>query len=602
MVLPVALFRRVRSWAGVNLQTFRVFIAPNRPYRRIHLTLPFLITLGTIPYLATPWLIKFFFDRALAQHSSRNLVIAVALLLLVSAFTFVVPLIDMTVFGVLGLRAVRRLRLGAYSALLRRSSWQMRRYSLGDLCTRIVNDTSLASSFGGQKLIFPMVAILQLIIAVPTALLLSWQLMLCEVPLLAARFLVDRIFQRRAAMMNNIMFPAECAIQSAIIETVNAHALPSSGRSYRHTLRRFSKLIEREATLAAMNIAAAQVQDQTTKLISTAESLSMWIVGGVLYLRGILTLGDFLAFQAVVPLLGANFQKLADPIIALRSQRPMADRLTELLELPAPPCSVEPVDVRQNCGAGSGSKGGQSGWVSLCQFTHSIDLRRVTFGYMPGRRVINGLSQTIAAGDLVRIAGCNGCGKSTLINLILGAGAPHDGEITIDGVNVLRLSRRSINSLFAVAPQDPGLIGESVHFNLALGGDPRGARLQHVAAELGLDHMIAGLPNGYQTLVGENGGALSGGQRQLIALVRALAAPTPILVLDEPTSHLDEQTKGRLEQLILRQHRGGRTVILVSHDPDFCAAARSIQLDSRPLLTDAAKSGDASSNMVMCLS
>ena len=207
--------------------------------------------------------------------------------------------------------------------------------------------------------------------------------------------------------------------------------------------------------------------------------------------------------------------------------------------------------------------------VGLLGFTPSqgaIRFEEVGFRYADaGASVFEDLSLEIQPGQTVALVGPSGGGKSSFVKLLLGLYRPQQGRILIDGQDVAGCTRASVRQAIALVPQDPALFHRTIADNLAYGapGSTR-AQIQDAAMRARLDAMIANLPAGYETLVGERGIKLSGGERQRVAIARALASARPVLVFDEATSSLDTANEQAIQQA-LGQAMAGRTTIIVAH-------------------------------------
>ncbi|MFN9540088.1 MAG: ABC transporter ATP-binding protein [Planctomycetota bacterium] len=213
----------------------------------------------------------------------------------------------------------------------------------------------------------------------------------------------------------------------------------------------------------------------------------------------------------------------------------------------------------------------------------SIRFDRVSFAYQPRQPVIKQVSFEIPFGQCVAIVGANGCGKSTLANLLLRFYDPHQGKIEIDGVDIRSVHPRKLRRQLAWVTQDAALFRTTVWNNIAYGKRKATECEIMRAAQLAcVDRFVDQLPEGYQTQVGDDGKLLSAGQRQRIALARAILADPRILILDEATSNLD----GKSEALIhdhLREFMRSRTTLLITH------RAQSLQLADRVLVMEAGK-------------
>ena len=200
-------------------------------------------------------------------------------------------------------------------------------------------------------------------------------------------------------------------------------------------------------------------------------------------------------------------------------------------------------------------------------FERELRLDEVTFRY-PTREepALRDVAFAIRAGESFGIVGPTGSGKSTLLDVILGMLDPESGTISLDG-RPLRELRHAWQRSIGYVPQDVYLVDDTLRANVALGwyGDEiDDARVREAVHLAGLDDVVAGLPNGVDTIVGERGVRLSGGQRQRVGLARALYTRPKVLVLDEATSNLDQATEHRIVET-LAELRGGVTMIVVTH-------------------------------------
>jgi ATP-binding cassette subfamily B protein len=209
-------------------------------------------------------------------------------------------------------------------------------------------------------------------------------------------------------------------------------------------------------------------------------------------------------------------------------------------------------------------------------FAGELVLEGVSFGY--GREeILRDLSFRVGAGEHVAIFGPNGAGKSTLVNLMLGLYKPQTGSVLADGIPYDELDVRHLRRSIGVVLQDPVIFPGTIAENIAYGRpDAEDEEIRRAATWSTADAFIDNLPDGYETEVGDEGGLLSGGQRQRIAIARALVARPALLILDEPTTHLDDRS---IDQLIanLNGFPGAPTVLMISHDPAVARAVDSVQ-------------------------
>ncbi|MFC1958371.1 ABC transporter ATP-binding protein [Chloroflexota bacterium] len=297
------------------------------------------------------------------------------------------------------------------------------------------------------------------------------------------------------------------------------------------------------------NITAVRLQAlmMPTVQIMTAAAYSLLIIfGGQQVLAGTMGVGVLLAFLLYV-------QRFFDPVIELammytQLQRAMASgvRIFELLD-------VEPV-IKDSPQA-----------IEMPPIKGEIKFHQVSFAYEPGLEVLHDIDLTINPGETVAIVGRTGAGKSSLINLSARFYEATKGEITLDGYNVASVTQQSLRRQIGIVPQDAFLFSGTIEDNIRYGClEASHQEVIEAAKTAGVHEAITHLEHSYDTPVGERGGNLSAGQRQLICLARAILANPPILILDEATSNVDTNTE-RIMQKSLSHLAQGRTCLIIAH-------------------------------------
>ena len=275
--------------------------------------------------------------------------------------------------------------------------------------------------------------------------------------------------------------------------------------------------------------------------------LALWLSGSGRGLSAALPVLGALALGALrlLPLLQQVYQSW----VGLAANRSVAAEVLDLLALPV-------------AETGTAADEGPA-------FHHSIDLQDVGFTY-PTRSqpALQDINLTIPRGSRVALIGKTGSGKSTLVDLLLGLIEPTDGRILIDDASLTAERRKAWQQRVAHVPQSIFLTNDSVARNIAFGSPDRPidrARIEEAARIAQLDDVIASLPDGFETAVGERGVSLSGGQRQRLGIARAVYKDAPVLLLDEATNALDRETEAALIRALDELHRLGKTILIISH-------------------------------------
>ena len=257
---------------------------------------------------------------------------------------------------------------------------------------------------------------------------------------------------------------------------------------------------------------------------------------------GELSIGGFVSFVAALAMVMDPIRKYSQANVKLNQAKAGASRVFALLELD------EEID---------------QGEISIESFKHDIKIKDVTFSYGEGN-VINNLSLTIKKGQKVALVGLSGSGKSTLVNLLLGLYPISSGEILIDDIPLSKIKLNSLRSLFGLVSQDIFLFHDTVHENLIVGKEVSEERLNESLEIAYAKGFIDNLPQKINTVIGDRGTRLSGGQQQRVTIARAFLQQNDILLFDEATSSLDNESE-KLVQKALEELADNKTVIAVAH-------------------------------------
>ena len=268
--------------------------------------------------------------------------------------------------------------------------------------------------------------------------------------------------------------------------------------------------------------------------------------GAFLFLGGRISLGNLSSFVLYSRKFSGPINEAANIIAELQSACAAAERVFRLIDEPP-----EPAD--------------RPGALALENAAGQVDMSHVRFGYDPGRTIIHDLSLHARPGSLVAIVGPTGAGKSTIINLLMRFYDPESGEIRVDGRELRTLTRRSLRLSYAMVLQDTWLFHGTVFDNIAYG--KKGATLEEVSAAAKaakIHSFIARLPQGYDTVLNEEGMNISQGQKQLLTSARAMLLDTRMLILDEATSNVDTRTEQQI-QSAMRALMEGKTCFVIAH-------------------------------------
>lgn len=290
----------------------------------------------------------------------------------------------------------------------------------------------------------------------------------------------------------------------------------------------------------------ASVTGPSVNFINNLSLSLISVFGALMFLGNRITIGNISSFVLYSRKFSGPINEAANIFSELQSALAAAERVFELLdeaEEPADLPNAQPLEV----------------------IAGEVKIERLNFGYDPEKVILKNVNLNAAPGSMVAIVGPTGAGKTTLVNLLMRFYDPQSGKISIDGQEIGAVTRSSLRGAFSMVLQDTWLFNGSVHDNIAYGSP--GATREAVIAAAKAAHihsMIERLPDGYDTIIAEDGTSISKGQKQLLTIARAMLQPAHLLILDEATSNVDIRTEWRIQEA-LRALMRGKTCFVIAH-------------------------------------
>ncbi len=525
----------------------RLFI----PYRWPLAVVTAIIVASSIIGLASPFLLRAVIDTALPARNVRLLAWLVIGMIAVAAVTSALGVIQTWISTKVGQHVMHGLRTSVFGHLQRQSMAFFTRTRTGEVQSRITNDiggmesvvTSTATSIAAN---------LTTAIATAVAMVaLSWRLSLISLVVMPpAIYLTRKVARMRRAITTEQQ--RELANLNVAIEeglSVSGVQLAKTMGSGPSLIQRFTASSARLIDLELRSQLAGRWRMASLSVIFAAIPSIIYLAAGLPVTAGTVTIGTLIAFTTLQNTLFRPLTGLLNTSVSVISSLALFARIFEYLDLPVEVDDpVHPVEI------------------DPAQVTGHVRLQNVSFAY-PGadRLAVKGVDLEIPAGSTLALVGETGSGKTTLASLIARLYDPGSGSVRLDGIDIRDIRLTDLAAIVGVVSQETYLLHATVRENLRYAKPgATDAEIEAAARAAQIHDLIAGLPDGYDTVVGSRGYRFSGGEKQRLAIARTLLRDPRVLVLDEATSALDTETERAVQKAFDALARG-RTTITIAH-------------------------------------
>ena len=507
-----------------------------------------LVVLDSLAAIAGPYLVKTGVDSGVEKGSQGALFLASAIFLVVTAADLADEIASTFVTGRTAERIMLSLRIRIWAQLQRLSLDYYERELAGRIMTRMTTDVDQFESLVENGLLSALVALVTFVGVGVALVVINLELGLVTLSVVIPLAIATVWFRRRSSRLYDLSRERIAIVNADFQESLSG-------------VRESQAFVHEQATMThfhALGLSYLTSRIGAQRLVATyfpfvqflaavADALVLG-VGAVLIRDHSLTVGALIAFLLYIDLFFSPIQQLSQVFDSWQQTRVSVSRIAELMALD--PLTPDPQDPQP-----------------LVSPRGAVALSDVRFGYpnTGAGDALRGFDLTVAPGESVALVGETGAGKSTVLKLLARFYDPLDGSVRLDGRDLRSLGLQDFRSHLGYVPQEAFLFTGTVRDNIAYGRpEASDAEVEAAAREVGAHDVVASLPNGYLTVLGERGGSLSSGQRQLIALARAHLVNPALLLLDEATSNLDLATEARVNAA-MRSVARDRTTIVIAH-------------------------------------
>ncbi len=517
-----------------------------KPYRATVAGVSILVILSTLLTLAGPLLIGIAVDRFIIPGDLSGLLRLGILLLVVYIAASATTMIYGVIMVNISQKLIMNIRSDLFGHVQTLSMAYFDQHVSGDLMSRITNDTEAINRVLSNGLVQLASSLLQLVGILVAMFVLSWQLALGSLIVLPLTIIVTGLITSRSRVAFRSVQHNLGGLNAYAEENIAGVRVVQIFAREQETIDHFKKVNEqnRDAGIEAEKITA--LLHPLMSVMSTVAIAVIAGLGGWLAIMGVVSVGVIVAFLAYIRQFFQPLRSLAQLYNQLQSGLAGAERIFEVMD--ANTTVADKPDA-----------------IPLDRIRGQVEFENVTFAYEEGKPVVQDVNMTVEPGQTIALVGPTGAGKTTVINLLGRFYDVQEGAIRVDGLDIRDVQQATLRRQLGIVLQDTYLFSGTVMENIRYGRlDATDEEVLEAAKLANADQFISRLPQGYETEVSEQGSNFSEGQRQLLAIARAVLADPAILILDEATSSVDTRTEMQIQDALLRLMEG-RTAFVIAH-------------------------------------
>lgn len=494
--------------------------------------------------------------------------------ILIFSGVLVVIAVTSQIMEVIQTRMFSNIHNGLTFSLYKKAYWKMDKLKIGyfdekgstEIANTIGSDISNVASVADEITTSSISSILQIVGGIVGLSMLDWKLSLLIVLLIPVKFLVVYYFSTKKNLAFERLIENDRAFFGWFGDCINGMREMKLWNLFRIKNQDFEKLQKKMMDSYKENMVLDEYRTFSVSMLDALMNAALYILSGLLIVRGEFTIGGAFAFITYTGYVVSPISFLINIKYYFAQIKPSAKRFFEFLEQPEEGGETDDhttfddsCPIRETDGAG--------GMKNVCvnrEQVPALELKDISFGYKESAPILNGVNLTVHQGERIAIIGENGSGKSTLLDLLMGFYQPWQGAIKLWGVPAEKLELKDIRNRIAVVSQKPYLFQGTIEENVNIGGTASHEDVIDACLKSGAIAFIERLEDGFMQRAGQDGAKLSGGEKQKLAVARAILKRADILLMDEATSGFDKESDKALIHLVCEE-LGKKTVIFITH-------------------------------------
>jgi subfamily B ATP-binding cassette protein MsbA len=517
-----------------------------RPYLQYMTLAAFLLMMVSGVNLAILWVIRHLVNAVMVEHSTKAMASQMWILISLFLAMGILTVGHSLLMAYVGQKVVMDFRIRLFEHLVGLSLDFFAKRRTGEILSRMSNDVGVIQNVATSVPVDLAKQVVTLLGGLAILLYMNWKLCLLVLGVVPFVVLTAKVFGRRLKRLSTQVQDELADISTILEEVISGIRIVRSFVRERYEASRFTRQVRRATQVALEKAKVMAYFIPVITVLTLVGAAGVLWYGGQQVIHGTMTPGDLVAFVLYAGILMGPFSAFARLFSQIKEVQGATERVFEILD--TPPKITQLPDAE-----------------AMPVITGHVVFHEVSFQYNDDVQVLKNVSFRVKPGQTVALVGPSGAGKTTLVNLLHRFYDPVSGWIEIDGRDIRKVRVESLYRQIGLVPQETILFGGSIRENILYGKlDAAQDELISAARSANAHDFIMAFPKGYDTIVGEKGINLSGGQRQRIAIARAILKDPKILILDEATSSLDNESEKLIQEALDRLMKG-RTTFIIAH-------------------------------------